>query len=403
MLLDPVSLDERLPVDHPARTVWSAVERLDLSRFYEALKARGSEPGRPATDPKLLVALWLYAATEGEGRGREVARLCRCHDAYRWLCGGVSVNYHTLNDFRVGHEAALDELFTDVLVTLIRHGVVKVRRISQDGMRVRANAGSSSFRREPTLRKQLKEVREHIEALKRQGDGELSAREKAAQERAAQRREARLEAALAELPKIKATKATYRNKNRQEKPPRVSITDPEARVMRMPDGGYRPAYNVQLATDTESRAIVGVDATNAGSDGNQATPMREQIQRRTGLKEQEYLMDGDYVGLDSIEAAEKEGVEVYAPPPEPKKGDDPYARRKTDSDEIAAWRQRMATDEAQKVYRIRCATSETVNADLRTYRGLGPLMVRGLPKVRCIVLWSALAYNLMHFSEVLLR
>ncbi len=267
MILDPVCLDDRLPGDHPARTIWSVVERLDLSGFYEPLKARGPEPGRAATDPKLLIGLWLYGATQGVGSGRELARLCEYHDAYRWLCGGVSLNYHTLNDFRVGHQAALDELFTQVLATLVYHEVVTVRRISQDGTRVRASAGSSSFRRHKTLKKQLNQTKRHIEALKRQMDAEVSARQHAAQERAARDRQRRLEAALAQLPKIQASKAKQKNKPSKHRPPRVSSTDPEARVMRMSDGGYRPAYNVQLATDVASRAIVGVDVTNPPTAG----------------------------------------------------------------------------------------------------------------------------------------
>ncbi len=402
MLLEVVSLDERLPADHPARTVWSVVERLDLSWFYEPLKARGSDPGRPGTDPKLLVSLWLYATMEGEGRGREVARLCECHDAYRWLCGGVSVNYHTLNDFRVGHAAALDELFTNVLTSLIRNGVVDVRRVSQDGTRVRASAGSSSFRRCPTLQRQLKEVRQHIEGLKRQGDGEVSAREQSARERAARQREARLEAALGELPKIEAARARSHGKSRQKRAPRVSSTDPEARVMRMPDGGYRPAYNVQVAIDTESRAIVGVDVTNAGRDANEAGPMRQQIKQRTGRVMDDHITDGDFVTLEAVEEAEKQGVKLYAPPAQRRDGGDPYARREGDSDNVAAWRQRMSTPQAKEIYKQRCSTSETVNADFKAHRGLRSVNVRGQPKVRCIALWVALVYNIMHFTEVLL-
>ncbi len=402
MILDPVCLDDRLPGDHPARTIWSVVERLDLSRFYEPLKARGPEPGRAATDPKLLIGLWLYGATQGVGSGRELARLCEYHDAYRWLCGGVSLNYHTLNDFRVGYEAALDELFTQVLATLVYHEVVTVRRISQDGTRVRASAGSSSFRREKTLKRQLNQTKRHIEALKRQMDGEVSARRHAAQERAARDRQRRLEAALAQLPKIQASKAKQKNKPSKHRPPRVSSTDPEARVMRMSDGGYRPAYNVQLATDTASRAIVGVDVTNIGSDAKESVPMRRQVQQRTGLKVQQHLMDGGFVALQSIEQAQQDGVKVYGPPPVPKKAATAYTRRTSDSEAIAAWRQRMSTVQGQRIYRTRCSTSETVNADLKTHRGLRAFNVRGLGKVRCIALWSALAYNLMHFAPVLI-
>ena len=175
-MFEPVCLDARLPADHQARTIWRVVERLDLSAFYDGIAARGSEPGRAATDPKLLVALWLYAAVDGVGNGRKLDRLCREHDAYKWLCGGVSLNYHTLNDFRVAHEKSLDGLFTEVLTALTERGVVRIDRISQDGKRVRASAGSSSFHCEKTLRRRLKEVRAYVEELKRQPDeapGEL--------------------------------------------------------------------------------------------------------------------------------------------------------------------------------------------------------------------------------------
>ncbi len=172
--------------------------------------------------------------------------------------------------------------------------------------------------------------------------------------------------------------------------------------MKMPDGGFRPAYNVQVATDTDSRTIVEVDVTNEGTDKTQSEPIREQVQERTGDLVQEHLVDGGFVKLEQIERAEQAGVKMYAPPQQSRTYLDPYRVRETDSPELAAWRTRMATAEAKAIYKERASTIETVNADLRTYRGLGPFLVRGLRKVRCVVLWSALAYNLMHFGQVLL-
>ena len=150
-VMQPCVLDELLEDDHPARTIWSVVERLDLSRFESAIVARGGDPGRAATDPRLLVSLWLYAYTRGVGSGRELDRLCGCRDAYRWLCGGVSLNYPTLNDFRVEHAEALDDLFTQVVMRLVQKDVVDIQRISRDGTRVRASAGGGSFRKHATL------------------------------------------------------------------------------------------------------------------------------------------------------------------------------------------------------------------------------------------------------------
>ena len=400
-LMQTCWLDEMLPADHQARTVWAVVEKLDLTPFQESLKARGSDPGRSATDPKLLVALWLYATVEGMGSGREIARLCECHDAFRWLCGGVPVNYHTLNDFRVGHEKALDDLFTEVVAVLTHKGVVSVKRISQDGTKVRANAGGGSFRKEGKLREHLAAAKAHVEAVKKLADdARVSAVQRAAQERAAREREERITAALAELPKIQEDKIRSRDKKSMAKAPRASTTDPEARVMKMPDNGFRPAYNVQLAVDPGSRAIVGVDVVNARTDTKEAEPLREQVERRTGQKVEEHLVDGGYVQKDRIEQAEARGTKMYAPVPKARKDPRAYEVKKTDGPGVAAWRQRMASEEGKAIYFHRGSTVETVNADLKSFRGLSRMVVRGLNRVRCQVLWSALAYNLMHFAQV---
>lgn len=405
VLLQPSCLDELLPPDHDARIICAVVGKLDLSAFYKPLQARGSDPGRAATDPALLVTLWLYATMNGVGRGRELARLCEYHDAYHWICGGVRVNYHTLNDFRVGFEKELDELFTQVLALLVHHGVVTVERISQDGTRVRASAGSSSFRGQEALEKRVAEMQAHIDALKAQleaPDTEDSARKRAARQRAAQDRLSRAEAALAELPKIAQAKAKQKDKPSKHREARASTTDAEARFMKMPGGGSRPAYNVQLAADTESRAIAGVDVTNAGSDVNESEPMRAQVERRTGQKVKEHLIDGGYVGLESVERAADGEVKMYAPVPKPRKERDRYQPRKGDPPGVADWRERMGTGEAQTIYKQRASTIETINGDLKRYRGLIQFGVRGLRKVRCMALWSALAYNVMHFSSILL-
>jgi len=402
VLMEPCCLEDRLPTDHPARTIWAVVEKLDLSQFYAAITARGSEPGRSATDPRLLVGLWLFAATEGVGTGRELDRLCREHDAYRWLCGGVSMNYHTLNDFRVAHETALDDLFTKVLAMLMHHDLVTVTRISQDGTRVRASAGVSSFRSRATLEKRLLEAQAHVEALKKQaeeGPAE-SARRQAARERGARERVSRLVAAMAELPKVEAAKAALRaDKPSKQQPPRVSMTDPEARKMKMGNGGFNPAYNVQLAADTQSRAIVAVEVANEGTDNRQSEPLRRQVEQRTGRKVEEHLLDGGYLNLDVIERTETSGVRLYLPV---HPNQTQSAKAKPAGPGVTAWRGRMETPEGKTIYLQRAATSETVNADLKTHRGLRGFGVRGLAKVRCVALWSALAYNVLRFAEALM-
>jgi transposase/Tfp pilus assembly protein PilV len=398
-VMEMVCPDERIPADHPARTIWQVVEKLDLSAFYEPIEARGSDPGRAATDPKLLVALWLYAAVDGVGNGRKLDRLCQDHNAYRWLCGGVSVNYHTLNDFRVQHEQALDALMTQVLTALMEKGVVKVERISQDGKKVRASAGTSSFHRKETLARRLEEVRQYIEELKRQPEDASSVRQ-AARERAARERQERLQQALDLIPELEKMRQNPRNsKKDREKPVRVSSTDPEARKMKMPDGGVRPAYNAQLATDTSSGAIVGVDVVNSSADQNQSEPLREQVEQRMGQKVQEHLVDQGYVDMESIDRAEQSGTAIYAPLPESRKTGEPVTESRWDTEWTRRWRERMQTAQAKEIYKLRAMHSERVNAELVDRMGLHRVAVRGLRKVKCVMTWMALAFNVIHFSQ----
>jgi transposase len=397
--LTPTDLEALLPPGHVARLVWRFIEGLDLSAFYATIRAREGGPGRSAIDPKILIALWLYATIDGVGSAREVDRLCDSHDAYRWIRGGVSVNYHTLSDFRVEHHAALDDLLTQSIATLRHRGVVTLARVAQDGTRVRASAGAGSFRREGTLRDCLKEAQKLVERTKRQGEGGLT-RSEAAQARAAADRLARVEEALAELPAVAAAKArsASKRKGREPKEARASTTDPEARVMKMADGGYRPAYNVQFATDHDSDAIVGVAVTNA-SDQHELVPMLTQIEMRAGRPDT-LLVDGGYVGHAAIDEATERGVTVVAPVPRRRGSDDPVPRQPTDSPAVAAWRARMQTEEAKQQYRYRGAIAERINADARTHRTLGQILVRGLVKVQACVLWVALAHNLRHAMEL---
>ena len=410
--------DDLVSATHPVRMVMSVVETLDLSRFHESIKARAGQAGRDATDPQLLVALWLYGCTRGIGSARELARRCDDSAAFRWLCGGVTVNHRLLSEFRTDHGAALDGLFTQVIASLVDKDIVQVSRVSQDGVRVRVSAGAASFRREERLEQLLQQARQHVDELRKQVDSPayaaLSERQRGARKRAAADKLERLQQAIAQLPQLKhkqaeaARRAGHGEIGEQirERQPRVSTSDAEARVMKMPNGGFNPAVNVQLAADTHSRAILAVEVSNEGSDNaGLSAPMRRQVEQRTGGKVQQQLIDGGYMRKDDIEAAHAEGVELFVPPKpawgarnqgrelEPKRGD---------SEAVQAWKQRMATEEGKEIYKERAATSETVNADLRSYRGLTQLTVRGLEKVKCVALWCALAYNLMHFAQALL-
>src|SRR5580700_2569336 len=275
------SLDDLLEADHPVRIVWAAVCALDLKSWLSEIKAVERHVGRDATDPRLLVALWVFATLKAVGSARQLAVLCEECLPYEWLCGGVSVNYHMLSDFRSSGGEKWDELLTQIVGTLPDAGLVKMDRVAQDGMRVRASASKSSFHRRGTLEECLEAAREQIETLKRLAEedtADLTRRQRAARERAARERQQRIEEAMRQCEELQQQREA--SCGRKEREARASTTDPEARVMKFPDGGFQPGYNVQFATDTESGVIVGADVTNAGSDGEELPPMLDQLEER---------------------------------------------------------------------------------------------------------------------------
>ena len=475
-------LDSLVAEDHAVRGVWAFVERLDLTALYGGIRATADRPGRPATDPQVLLGLWVYATAQGVGSARELARLCEEHDAYRWLRGGTPVNYHLLADFRVERGEALDKLLSQIVAAMMAEGLVELEQVSQDGIRVRASAGAASFRREERLKEYLAQAEAQVAAVKEQrehGNQEVSRREQAARERAARERVERVEQALQHLPALQASKdgrsshkagagqsqgksgqgaggqaeataepaptpemgseefqpstelvslpvvllsadgegaavADGRGSGDQTPAPaagagqvktkvkeaRASTTDADARVMKMPDGGYRPAYNGQFATTGESRVIVGVAAITAGSDAGLAVPMVQQIERRTGKLPASYLTDGGFCTFADIEGLTTLGITVYMPVPALRKlvpGRDPYARQPGDSAEVAAWRARMGTDEAKVTYRQRAAHAEWSNAQMRGRYGLQQFPVRGVDKVLSMLLLLAVSHDLLRW------
>jgi len=388
----PARLEDLIGAKHPARLIWEAVAQLDLSRFYAHLNVVEGGPGRAATDPQIMVALWIYASYEGLDCARQLAKRCVENLPYIWLCGGVSVNYHSLSDFRVNHQVALDALLNSLLSQLDGAELINWESQAQDGMRVRASAGAASFRREATLEKGLTEAQTTLVALAEAGDSkQFSPRQKAAQERAAREKVDRYEAALVEMPAVRAVK-----KSKERDQARVSTTDPISRVMKMADGGYRPAYNWQFAVETTHLIITGVDVVNTGSDKGQMLPMLAQLKERHQRLPQNWLNDGGFVNLAAINLATQQGVTIYAPVPKPRNEDrDRYLPLPTDPLAVAQWRERMGTDAAKELYKERAASVECVNAQTRSQRGVQQVRVRGQAKVKCVALWTAITHNLL--------
>jgi transposase len=396
------SLDDLLEADHPVRIVWAAVCALDLKSWLSEIKAVERHVGRDATDPRLLVALWTFATLKGIGSARELDRLCCECLPYQWLCGGVSVNYHMLSDFRSQGGQKWDELLTQIVGVLLDADLVKMVRVAQDGMKVRASAGKSSFRRQGRLEECLAEARQQVETLRQlaEEDGEeLNRRQHAARKRAANERQQRIEEAMRQREELQRQKeATAKWNGRKADEARASTTDPEARTMKFADGGYRPGYNVQFSTDTESGVIVGVEVTNAGNDSEQLPPMLDQLNDRYERVPDIALVDGGFATINTIEQADDRGCTVYAPLKDEEKqrakGTDPHARKKGDSDAVAAWRSRMGTEAAKLIYRLRAQTAEWVNAQCRN-RGFWHMPVRGRPRCRIVALLYAIAHNLI--------
>src|SRR5260370_431822 len=274
LLMRAEDLDSLIGPAHAARAIWRVLERMDLTRFYQAIKAREGSAGRDATDPKMLLALWLYGLSEGINSARELERLWEAHAAYRWICGGGSVNYHTLGRVR-----------------------------TQSG---RGWAASSD--------------RRSLRGCRRRGA------------------------------------ASYRS--------------------------AETADTLQSASDTQSRIIVGVGATNSGLDSQQLEPMQDQIERRTQATPQQNLADGGYQNFAAFEHSAQRGIEVFSPPRQHRTYKiNPLEVQPNDSPAIAAWRRRMASPEGQAIYRERAATAQTVNADLKTCRVLDRLVLPGITKV----------------------
>lgn len=409
LVLEPRDFEKLIPADHPARAVWAFVERLDLSAFYEPIRAREGSQGRPATDPKVMLALWLFAISDGEGSAREIVRLTETHDVYKWLRGGVGLNHHTLSDFRTKHPAAVNALLTQLLASLLDAKLLKLHRVAQDGTKVRASAGAASFRRKKTLYKLLKEARQQLRAVDEAArDGALNEKRRSAALRAAEEREARVEEALAKLPLLRSDKAERKRdkKGKKKSEPRASTTDPDARIMKDGGGGFRPSFNVQLATEEKTGLIIEACVTTAAADNHQSVPMLEAIQERLGEQPKQLVVDGGYIHFESVEAIAEKDVELFmslssnvVKGPDGKLID-PLEPRDSDSPAVAALRKRMKSESGRRVYAKRAPTAELPNAVLKQRMGLRQFLVRGLSKVTTVTLLAVLAYNVQRLISL---
>jgi transposase len=396
------SLDDLLPEDHEVRNIWDFVCQMDLSSILDKIQSTAGDRGRAATDPKILLALWIYATAQGIGSARMLDRYCDEHIAFKWLCGGVKMNNHTIADFRANNCEEFDDLIAQFIAHLLDKNLVTLKRVSQDGCKVRANAGSSSFRRKPKLKKLLTIAKEQVKTLRAELDKDPSVclnRQQAAKKRAAEDRKQRLDQAIKEHTKVTNNLYLAKKKQRkilyeeEKKEFRSSTTDPEARKMKMGNGGFNPAFNMQIAIDTQSRFIVSYYATNKGNDFGELAKMFSKIQNKYGKTPQQYLIDQGYLLHKDIIAVQRQNCKVFVNPS--KVGNKNAFEAKVGEDqELAEWRRRMGRDESKEIYKDRAATSEWANAGMRN-RGLKQLFVRGIQKVNSMLGLHVLTHNVL--------
>jgi transposase len=396
------SIDDYIPIDHPARNIWTYVEQMDLSAILNKIQATSCSPGRTAIDPRILLAIWVYAIAEGIGSARVIERYCSEHLAFKWICGGVSVNYHTISDFRRNNSKELEDLITLTIARLIERNLVTLQRVSQDGVKVRAAAGTSSFRRKPRLKELLAEVKEQVRVLNEELDKDPAAclnRQLIAKKRASEDRLNRIQEAIKEHQKSLISKGKAKKKERkpftdeEKKEIRASTTDPESRKMKMANGGFNPAYNMQLAVDTNTRYIVRGYAIGKGNDFGELAVMNKEIIKLYNKAPGQHLVDQGYLDHDSIIETQKNGTKVYVNPS--KVGNkDPFTRRENEPEMIGEWRERMGTEEAKEVYKDRASTSELANAGMRN-RGLKQLLVRGIENVQSVLNLHVITHNIL--------
>ncbi len=303
-----VDVERLIGDDHPARAIWEFVGKLDLSGYSAEIRAVEGKAGRPAFNPQLLISLWVYAYSEGVGSARAIEQLCECDPAYQWLTGTAVVNAHTLSDFRVEHDEALKGLFVEILAVLSGDGLITLERVMQDGTKIRASAASDSFRKKERIEQALKQAQAQVEAVDEMAEEESSRRRAKARQRAQRERQERLEAALKEFEELEV-EGGIKDKGKM----RVSMTDPQARVMKQPDGGFAPSYNVQLNTDAANGVIVAVGVTQAGNDFEQLSAGVDRVEHNLGESPDQVVADGGYVSRDNIVEMAGRGVEFIGP------------------------------------------------------------------------------------------
>jgi transposase len=409
------TLDMLLPRDHKARDIWEFVDKMDTSPCFVNVKTFFGHVGRSATSPKILFALWLYSILDGNTSARKLEELCKNHNVYKWLAGSAPINRTMLAEFRSLDPMNFEDLLTSCLAVMLQAGLITDTDFAQDGTRIKANAGFNSYRREDSLQKLKEEIKEYLKQLEIENTActnALEKRAKAKEARIATERLNRVEDALKSLEKARVSREENGIKNREVpteeelKNVRASTTDPDARKMKMGEGGYRLAYNVQFATGLDSRVIFGVDVVTTADQGT-APRMMSMVHSR--LRKLDMSPPENWIG-DAAYSAKADVNEIaeffpdcnYYAPPKVKKGIDPKKHLKGDSEAIKKWRDMIDSEETEALYKHRCSTAEFSNAQVKN-RGLREFSARGLFKVKGMAILHAIAQNISRYLNLVFK
>lgn len=406
-------IDDLIPEDHKARTVWDFVSNMDLRACFETINSFKGQSGRNAIDPKILLTLWIYTIIDGNCSARKLEELCKNHNVYKWICAGVSVNRTSLAEFRSLNPRKFDDLLTKCLAVMVKNGLISDSDFSQDGTRIKANAGNNSFHRENSLKKLEEEMIVYIEHLTKEEKANPDAYEQRklqTRTRHAIDKKNRVASAIRSLEEARCEKIVNNTRSRTKvtekdlSEVRASTTDPEVRRMKLGDGGFRLAYNVQFATGLDSRVIYGVDVVKTLDPGTQPRLMyqvQERLKKLNLAEIKRWIADAAYSAKNDIitVAALFKGCFYYAPP-KPKKGADPKKYLKSDCEVIKKWRDSIDSEEAIELYRKRCSTAEFSNMQVKNH-GLNAFLVRGLLKVKGMSFLHAIAMNVIRYFDFL--
>lgn len=406
-------LDDLVAEDHRVRLIWDFVSNMDLSACSDDIISLKGNAGRSSTDPKILLTLWIYTIIDGNSSARRLEELCDNHDVYKWICGGVSVNRTTLAEFRSKNPRKFDELLTTCIAVMVKNDLVSDSDFSQDGTRIKANAGCNTFHREDSLKELETKISQHIDSLRKEEKASLNAyenRKLAKKERIALEKQQRVQDALRNLEEARCAKIntsqTTGNKLTEAEltDVRASTTDPQVRKMKMGDGGFRLAYNVQFATGLDSRVIYGVDVVNTLDPGTAPRLMAIVHDRLQGLKLgkiKTWIADAAYSAKNDIMKVANLFPECfYFAPPKPRKGIDPKKPVKGDCEAIKKWREMIGSDQVKELYKRRCSTAEFSNMQVKNH-DLTEFPVRGMSKVKGVAILHAISHNVMRFLDLI--